>query len=531
MGVSAAPAPKQGEDFHYLVDTSKKWYKNRRLVVLNLWILLLLITSTANGYDGSMMNGLQLIDQWESAFDHPSGSKLGLLGAIQNIGSLSSLPLTPYFCDGLGRKRTIFFGATIVIAGAIIQTASQSVNMFIGSRFMLGFGLGFCTAAAPMLVTEIAYPTQRAPISSVYNALWPGGAVVASWVTFGTFHINSSWAWRIPSAIQAVPSVLQFFLVLWGPESPRWLVAHNREDEALQVLAYYHANGNAEDPLVQFEYEEIRAAIENEKIQKQTGWLQLVRTPGNRRRMRIIVAIAFFSQWSGNGLISYYLNQVFDTIGITNRVEQLLISAFLNLWSLILSVLGGLFCDKLGRRPLFLISTAGMLLFFVLQTVCSSQYALHQNKSAGNAVIAFIFLFSAAYSIAWQPLITSYTIEILPFNLRAKGYTVFAFALSASLVFNQYINPIALAAISWKYYIVYCAWIAFELVFVYFFVVETKNRTLEETSVIFDGAESVLFVKHKAAANAGLEGAGVSEPRSEKDEKDITSVDVDIRKL
>lgn len=92
-------------------------------------------------------------------------------------------------------------------------------------------------------------------------------------------------------------------------------------------------------------------------------------------------------------------------------------------------------------------------------------------------------MYSAFYGIAYSPLITSYTLEILPFNLRAKGYTVFAFAVSASLVFNQYINPIALGALQWKYYIVYCVWIAFELVFVYFFLIETKNRTLEETAV------------------------------------------------
>lgn len=75
---------------------------------------------------------------------------------------------------------------------------------------------------------------------------------------------------------------------------------------------------------------------------------------------------------------------------VTDPVEQLLINAFLNLWSLILAVGGGLLCDRLGRRTLFLTSTAGMLLFFLLQTVCSSQYALHGNKAAGNAVVAFI---------------------------------------------------------------------------------------------------------------------------------------------
>lgn len=75
---------------------------------------------------------------------------------------------------------------------------------------------------------------------------------------------------------------------------------------------------------------------------------------------------------------------------VTDPVEQLLINAFLNLWSLILAVGGGMLCDRVGRRPLFIISTSGMLLFFTLQTVCSAQYALHGNKAAGNAVVAFI---------------------------------------------------------------------------------------------------------------------------------------------
>ena len=83
-----------------------------------------------------LIDGLQLLTQWENDFNHPSGSMLGLLGAIQNIGGLASMPFTPYMADGLGRKRTVFFGATVMIIAAIIQTASQSVNMFIGARFM-----------------------------------------------------------------------------------------------------------------------------------------------------------------------------------------------------------------------------------------------------------------------------------------------------------------------------------------------------------------------------------------------------------
>lgn len=76
-----------------------------------------------------------------------------------------------------------------------------------------------------------------------------------------------------------------------------------REDEALEVLAYYHANGNRDNPLVQFEFQEIRAAINDEKAQARSNWFDLFRTPANRRRMRIVLAIAVFSQWSGSGLM------------------------------------------------------------------------------------------------------------------------------------------------------------------------------------------------------------------------------------
>lgn len=112
-----------------------------------------------------------------------------------------------------------------------------------------------------MLVTEISYPSYRAPLTSAYNSLWYSGAIVyvqlssptdivlinpssAAWTTYGTFKIPSTWSWRIPSALQALPSVAQVCLVLFAPESPRWLLSKGKDDRALKTLAYYHADGN-----------------------------------------------------------------------------------------------------------------------------------------------------------------------------------------------------------------------------------------------------------------------------------------------
>ena len=130
---------------------------------------------------------------------------------------------------------------------------------------------------------------------------------------------------------------------------------------------------------------------------KNIGWTSLVKTPGNRKRMLLICAIAWFSQWSGNGLVSFYLNKVFDTIGITDPTIQLLINGILQIWNLAIAIGASFLVDRLGRRFLFLTSCVGMLVFFTLQTVCSALFAERGTQGAAHAVIAFIFLFYAFY--------------------------------------------------------------------------------------------------------------------------------------
>ncbi|KAK7447455.1 hypothetical protein VKT23_014164 [Stygiomarasmius scandens] len=489
--------------FQHLVDPRKKWYNNRRLIALNAWIVLLLITASTNGYDGSMMNGLQSLPQWENYFNNPSASQLGLLNAIQNIGALAAYPFAPYLSDGIGRKKAIIVGASIMCAATAVQTAAQSVGMFVGARFLIGFGLTFAANAAPMLVTEISYPTYRAPLTSTYNSLWYSGAIIAAWTTFGTFKVNNTWAWRIPSALQGLPSVLQIFLIWFMPESPRWLVSKGREDEALKILAYYHGDSNRDDPLVRYEFEEIKASIDfDTNVAANVGWKALFSTPGNRKRMRIIIAIAFFSQWSGNGLASYYLNKILDDINIKDATIQLLINGILAIWNLFWALLASAMVNRFGRRLMFMTSCIGMLVFFIAQTISFSLFSQHGSPDAAHAVIAFLFLFYAAYDIAFTPLIVSYTVEILPYHLRAKGFNVFNFTISVAIIFNQYVNPIALGKLTWRYYIVYCCWIGFETVYCYLFVVETKGLTLEETAALFDGEDAAKHIAGEANTHA-----------------------------
>jgi MFS family permease len=153
-----------------------------------------------------------------------------------------------------------------------------------------------------------------------------------------------------------------------------------------------------------------------------------LKTPGNRKRLLLIALTSFFSQCSGNGLASYYLHDILNSVGITQPYDQ----------SFLVAIFFSLFVDRIGRRMLFMIAAVGMLISFTILTACSAVYAQSGNNSAGSAVIAMIFLFYGVAGFAWPGLTVAYCAEILPFNIRAKGLAInFALTATAS-VFNQY---------------------------------------------------------------------------------------------
>lgn len=510
--------------FYDLVDDGP-WWRNRGILLLNLSLLLALITSSANGFDSSMMNGLQIVPDWQYYFGNPTGSTLGMVNAVQNLGVLVALPMAPYVSDTFGRKKSLITGAFIMLGGVALQTASTNIWHFVGSRGMIGLGLGFATNAAPLLITELAYPTQRGPITAMYNSSWYIGSIIAAWVCFGTFRMSgTTWSWRIPSVLQALPSLIQVCLLWFVPESPRWLLSQNRDAEAINILGKYHANGNTSDPLVVLEYQEIREALILEKeIAGEISYLSLFKSRGNLKRMRIIIALGFFSQWSGNGLFSYYLNEIFKTLGITSPGMKTLINGVLQIWNLIMALGAAMFVDRVGRRTLFVISNAGMLCAFSVWTVTAALYQLLGNTAAANANIALIFIFFSFYDIAYSPLLVAYTIEILPFNIRAKGFAVMNFSVCIALIVNQYVNPVALKAIGWKYALVYCGWLLFEFIFVYRYIIETKGRSLEQTAALFDGQDHA-----DALEQAGYDAARHTQIRTRDYEQyDYFSVYID----
>ncbi|KAL3489862.1 MFS hexose transporter [Aspergillus germanicus] len=486
----------------------KQWWHHPNLRTMNLLMFFPLLSIFTLGFDGSMMIGLQAVEGWRSYFGEPSGATLSLFNGAYPIGGLIAVPFISTLNDHLGRRWGIVTGAIICIIGAALQGTAQNLAMFVVSRGIIGAGAVLLQASGGPLVADIAHPKQRATATAMFNTSYALGSIVAAWTTFGSFRINT-WSWRVPSLLQGLPSLIQLVGILFVPESPRWLISRGREQDAPKMLAKYHAEGNENDPLVQFDYQEIRQAMTIEKMNEDGNifnkYWEFMRTPGNRKRFFILTWCACISQMSGNAFISYYLSPIVAQVGLTSSLQQTLINATSQMLSWFSSLYFATLPARVGRRKLFL--AALILVFFCLIAITAGSGVFDSNssnRSAGIAVVAFVYLFSPAYNLGLAPNLGLYITEIVPFNLRLREMAVFRFWNLGFILFSIFAIPVRLDAIGWRLFCIFVGWLVVEFAVVWWTFPETKGPTLEEIAVIFDGPS----VAHGVGKDIDLETQG-----------------------
>jgi hypothetical protein len=184
----------------------------------------------------------------------------------------------------------------------------------------------------------------------------------------------------------------------WVPESPRFYIAKDQCEKAKKILAHYHAEGDEEDELVNIEYSEIYTSLNLDKqLGQSTGYSDFLRTPGNRKRIMLVIAMCLFQQWSGGGLIGYYMRLILENVGIKDPQDQLGINGGLRAWALVVNSIFAFFIDFLGRRQIMLISTIGMTTAFIVWTILSARYEIggQDNPALGRAVVVMIFVYDS----------------------------------------------------------------------------------------------------------------------------------------
>jgi len=326
----------------------------------------------------------------------------------------------------------------------------------------------------------------------LFSTSYDLGAVAAAGVTLGTFAMTTNWGWRIPSFLQVVPSLLQVSFIWFLPESPRWLVSKGRGDEAYAILVKYHAEGDGNSEFVKAEYTQIEKTLEAELKIVQMNRKEVFSTPGMRKRVIIASFLGMFTQWSGAGLISYFLSPILDGIGIhDNRTKNIINLARVS-WSLVSSTISALIAPRYPRRRMFLMCTISLSVVFTAWTIASAEYSFTQSKVSAQVVLALIFLYDPAYNLAFNTLVYTYLVELFPFRVRAQGLTVYQWWCRGTAFFNQFMNPIGIDVAGWRWYIVYCVWNAFQVVFVYLMFPETSGRTLEELTFLYESDQEAF---------------------------------------
>jgi MFS family permease len=261
------------------------------------------LVSTLNGFDSSLMGAINAMPAYQRTFGlSGAGSSTGIIFIIYNCGQIAAFPFCGFLADGYGRRICILVGCILVIVGTAVQATAHTTGHFIGGRFVLGFGASIASAAGPAYTVELAHPAYRGTMAGMYNNFWWLGNILAGWTTYGTLkHFpESEWSWRIPTIAQCFMPAIVGALIMFFPESPRWLLMKDRREEAIAVMTKYHGEGDVNSPIVQLQISEIShdfSATRNDN--PWWDFRELFNTKAARYRLYMVIAMAFFGQWSG----------------------------------------------------------------------------------------------------------------------------------------------------------------------------------------------------------------------------------------
>ena len=423
------------------------------------WSLTAALAGFLFGFDTVVISGAdqKLQELWESSdgFHGIVVMAMALWGTV--IGSLfGSIPTRI-----LGRKKTLLWIGIFYSISALGSALATGPYLFAFFRFLGGLGVGASTIAAPAYISEIAPANDRGRLVGLYQFNIVFGILVAFLSNYLLSDLGEN-AWRYMMGVEALPALLYTLMVIYIPRSPRWLFLQQKEEEAKAIIQEAYSKEDAEALIVDISSEQDNLPT-NESIFD--------------RKYRFILSlaflIAFFNQFSGINAFLYYAPRIFEEGGL-GASTALLSSVGIGLVNLIFTLIGINLIDRLGRKILMYIGSVG---YIISLSLIAASFLLEWE---GLALPLFLFLFIASHAIGQGAIIWVFISEIYPNHLRSAGQS---FGTSTHWVLAAIIPslvPVLFATIgAGVVFAVFAFMMVLQLLFVYFWMPETKGVSLE----------------------------------------------------
>ncbi|KAF4972847.1 hypothetical protein FSARC_673 [Fusarium sarcochroum] len=423
-----------------------------------------------------------------------------------------------WVADWASRKRSIMIATVIFTIGSALQTGALNYDMLVAGRFIGGIGIGMLSMVVPLYIGEISPPEIRGSLL-VFEALFVVlGVVIAFWITYGTMNMGSHWSWQLPFLIQIFPGLILGFGAIFLPYSPRWLASKGREQEALDNLVKIRQVPET-DARVQREWVEIIAearfqkgvlaerhpvltAPENKSISNSVkleivSWTDCFKA-GCWRRTLVGAGLMFFQQFIGINALIYYSPTLFGTMGLDLNM-QLIMSGVLNILQLI-GVFSSLWTlDRFGRKTILLggsiLAVIPLVIIAIMVGLFSDSWATH--RAEGWTSVTFLLFYMLVFGGSWAPVPWAVPAEVFPSSLRAKGVAISTCSNWINNFIIGLITPPLVQATGFGAYVFFGVFALLSFVFVWYFVPETRGKTLEEMDSVFNDRSGASDIAKK----------------------------------
>lgn len=312
-------------------------------------------------------------------------------------GAIIGAAIGGWMNDRYGRKTTILVADFLFFAGAVIMASAPNPALLIVGRVFVGLGVGMVSMTSPLYISEASPARIRGALVSTNGFLITGGQFLSYLINLAFTKAPGTWRWML--GVAALPALTQFILMLFLPESPRWLYRKRMEEEAEAILRKIYPANEVEGE-VQALKESVEAEIQEEGSSEKINLIKLLKTKTVRRGLVAGVGLQVFQQFVGINTVMYYSPTIVQLAGFASNQTALALSLVTSGLNALGSIVSIYFIDRTGRKKLLIISLCGVVLSLGVLSAVFHETTSHSPSISRQETAHFAAYSCPAYQSA-----------------------------------------------------------------------------------------------------------------------------------